>query len=458
MQTPPDDAIEPGSEAPVTPPTRWYLPWVLLLALFGLLIGFGLQMYFEPKEPGDEFGPIQRTVLTSVRMQLRMQSLNPATPLNELSWQSDLQKLPANDARSSQLRATIALFTKKDILTADQELLSKGTANQQLLGELAAKASKPDPKVAQKVAAMTPVGAAQKLAVSAAKGIAEGKSPVTYAASISNSMLFGLAALAGVAAFGLGVILWIYHLYRRQQGIRPAGHPSEPLDVPSQDNWAMRAFQMILLFFAGQTLCGVALRGFFPKGTEGVLTTLAFFVGGMLAVAVTYGPIRNRDVTLAQMGAGKFEGKHLLYGAAGFCMNLPLLVMTLPVLMGLSRVMPSPSHPASELLSSGTTPINIIATFIAAAIFAPLFEELMFRGALFGAIREAVRSLPVALVVTNLLFAAVHPTGVPAWIALATIGITATLLTIETRSIYPAMIFHGIHNGSLLILNLLLAG
>jgi membrane protease YdiL (CAAX protease family) len=57
---------------------------------------------------------------------------------------------------------------------------------------------------------------------------------------------------------------------------------------------------------------------------------------------------------------------------------------------------------------------------------------------------------------SSLLFAMVHPTGVPAWPALAAIGAMAALLTFQTRSLVPSIVMHAVHNGTLLLLNLLL--
>jgi membrane protease YdiL (CAAX protease family) len=55
-----------------------------------------------------------------------------------------------------------------------------------------------------------------------------------------------------------------------------------------------------------------------------------------------------------------------------------------------------------------------------------------------------------------LVFAAVHPTGVPAWPALALIGSVMAILVYQRGSLVTSMVFHGVHNLSLVVLMLLM--
>lgn len=89
-----------------------------------------------------------------------------------------------------------------------------------------------------------------------------------------------------------------------------------------------------------------------------------------------------------------------------------------------------------------------MACFALAAGFAPVFEELFFRGALQRHFRGRFRFLPSALF-TGLIFAALHPQGFFAIPALAGIGIGFSLLREWRDSLIAPMTAHAINNGCL---------
>lgn len=83
-----------------------------------------------------------------------------------------------------------------------------------------------------------------------------------------------------------------------------------------------------------------------------------------------------------------------------------------------------------------------------AAGFAPLFEEIFFRGALHRYLRGKFRFLPAA-VLTGVVFAALHPQGWMGIPALAAIGIGFSLLREWRDSLIAPMVAHAINNGVL---------
>ena len=89
---------------------------------------------------------------------------------------------------------------------------------------------------------------------------------------------------------------------------------------------------------------------------------------------------------------------------------------------------------AGELLVAG----------LALVVFAPVAEELIFRGYLFGGLRENVRFWPAAII-TSILFGALHGQ----WnVALDTFVLSLILcyLREKTGSIWAGMVLHGIKN------------
>lgn len=92
-----------------------------------------------------------------------------------------------------------------------------------------------------------------------------------------------------------------------------------------------------------------------------------------------------------------------------------------------------------------------VGTFALAAIYAPLVEEIFFRGMLYRYFRGRFRFLVSALF-ASLIFAALHPQGVYGIPALAGIGVGFSLLREWRDSLIAPMVAHAINNGCLVIL------
>jgi len=107
------------------------------------------------------------------------------------------------------------------------------------------------------------------------------------------------------------------------------------------------------------------------------------------------------------------------------------------------------THPVVGWIYEGNLSVRL-ACFVLAAGFAPVFEELFFRGALQGYFRGRFRFLVSALM-TGLLFAALHPQGAFAIPALAGIGVGFSLLREWRDSLIAPMTAHAINNGCLVI-------
>ncbi len=107
-------------------------------------------------------------------------------------------------------------------------------------------------------------------------------------------------------------------------------------------------------------------------------------------------------------------------------------------------------HPIVGWIYSGDLGLRLACLFLAAG-FAPFFEELFFRGALYRHLRGRLRFFPAALV-SSLIFAALHPQGLYGIPALAAMGVGFSLLREWRDSLVAPMTAHAINNGGLVLM------
>ena len=143
--------------------------------------------------------------------------------------------------------------------------------------------------------------------------------------------------------------------------------------------------------------------------------------------------------------------KQMLHGLRGYCMCLPVLAIILLVLSK-TGAGEDAKHPISEYMKGGMTPATFWVLFSAAAITAPIWEEIGFRGLLNSGLTKLFTNPLIAALISSFVFAAIHPQGPAMWAGLGFIGFMSCLLVMRTRSIIPSITMHAIHNGMLLII------
>lgn len=95
-----------------------------------------------------------------------------------------------------------------------------------------------------------------------------------------------------------------------------------------------------------------------------------------------------------------------------------------------------------ESLGSG---FEYIFAFLALVVMAPLAEELLFRGYLFGRLRSYISFVPTTII-TSLLFGLIHwqwNVGVDVFI----LSLALCYLREKTGSLWPAVLLHSLKNG-----------
>lgn len=152
----------------------------------------------------------------------------------------------------------------------------------------------------------------------------------------------------------------------------------------------------------------------------------------------------------------RFQGNWFLWGLGGYCTALPIVVLVSLINQQLWQGKGG-SNPLLQLALESRDGVALGIFFFTAAIAAPLFEELLFRGFLLPSL---TRYLPVwtSILVSSLLFAAAH-LSLSEILPLTALGIVLGVVYTRSRNLLAPMLLHSLWNsGTLLSLFLLGSG
>jgi len=103
-----------------------------------------------------------------------------------------------------------------------------------------------------------------------------------------------------------------------------------------------------------------------------------------------------------------------------------------------------------SLVDEGAVTV-VLAMTVVVVVVVPLLEEIVFRGWLLSGVRESiVRAVGepgasvVAVLVSTAVFTGVHPRFT--WLPIAAMGLVLAILYAKTRTLWPGLVFHGLHN------------
>ena len=107
-----------------------------------------------------------------------------------------------------------------------------------------------------------------------------------------------------------------------------------------------------------------------------------------------------------------------------------------------------PPNPIETIAREGKGDILPVALFLVAVAGAPLFEEFIFRGAIYPGLKSRL-SRPAAAVISALLFALVHP--YTHWAHIFLLGLLFVYLYERTGSLWPSIALHATNNAMAMV-------
>ncbi len=188
----------------------------------------------------------------------------------------------------------------------------------------------------------------------------------------------------------------------------------------------------LLLFLAAGVAIGLPAVWLLPEKTM-LLLLAAFFGTGLVAVAIAVAPL-GLSVGLQALGFRPVGWRLVVLG----------VVVTTILSFAVSQLGIQPQG-VRRVTDQMRDPAVLAPTLLVLAVLAPLVEELVFRGLLYGWLAGRWGHL-VAFLVSSLAFAAAHYE--PAHILLvAPLGLWFGWLRWRTNSLVPSIVAHVINNG-----------
>jgi membrane protease YdiL (CAAX protease family) len=449
-QTPQFDLPEP-----VQP--RIYGGWIALVVMFGMMITLQLVQYFDrgdPTHPKSYAEQITQLKLAYDLKSMPMLKDSKAAPLEETLDQILKKVQPDIPTQTKAAKITVAIQGEK-----------RDPVSKVALAKLAS-SDKPEDRVWAEIYREGPLSKARAAALESKLKASEflDKLAIRHAwtrAGEANririgspaGMTFKVVAISILAlALLAGCIVLIGFVIAKIAGLLPSrGFPLEKIGHADADRLAARCAQFVGIFLFVQFAASL-IFSYLPvdKGFATVIMT------GTIMFAfwkLSERPIAGGSFPLNRLGLRKGDlGSHVVWGVGTAIANIPIVLATALISNWIFSGLPNAEHPATTQLQNGLSPLGIACTIFAASIAAPLMEELMFRGTLLPAMAKSWSRPVLAILVQGLIFATIHPTGIPAWLPLASIGASSGFLSRQTGSLVPSMIMHAIHNlGTLLI-------
>jgi membrane protease YdiL (CAAX protease family) len=178
------------------------------------------------------------------------------------------------------------------------------------------------------------------------------------------------------------------------------------------------------------------------------LAISAVILYGSLCLAGWLVCLKRRDGTLADAGLDWVGWGPVLLMLPG---TIGLLVVNAAVFAATDLVIDNvPTAQDQVLGEQNVLPASdLVWLILVAVVIAPVAEEFLLRGLLYRYVRAA-RGVLVAMVVSSLVWAVAHfyPQLIVAFIVF---GMIEAFVAERYKSLYPAIVLHGLYNGVLVI-------
>jgi membrane protease YdiL (CAAX protease family) len=284
---------------------------------------------------------------------------------------------------------------------------------------------------------------------------------------IAQQTLLKLALVGAMPVLGcfLGITLLINLIVQRATRGKQA-LLAQNSDKAWETPWDWEIVWQVFIvgfFFVGQFilprllqilgLLGINFANFGVRASAiSVLTSYVLMAG--LTLLVLYLSLRSYLPLAQEWFQFKAWSNWFLWGLGGYFVALPLMIV---VSLVNQRIWQGEggSNPLLQIVLEERDPIALGIFFFTAAVAAPVFEELLFRGFLLPSLTRYT-SVTSAIVFSSLLFAIAH-LSLSEVLPLAVLGSVLGVVYTRSRSLLAPMLLHSLWN-SVTMLGLLILG
>ncbi len=235
--------------------------------------------------------------------------------------------------------------------------------------------------------------------------------------------------------------------------VAPSGEPARP---PRRTHrWGVGAYVVVEVVFLGvSVLIGAALLGEGPSvGALTVALTVPTVLAAATAVLITRWRGNGPRIDLGWVWSWHDVRVGLAYGFGGLVITIPASLLYV-LLVGSDRASSSVGDVFAGMRAG---PLAAIGVALVVVIVAPICEEIVYRGLLWGALERYAVPRWVPFVVTTVLFAVAHfeLTRTP---LLFVVALPIALARLRTGRLAASVVAHQVNNlipGTLLALTLL---
>ncbi len=269
-----------------------------------------------------------------------------------------------------------------------------------------------------------------------------------------NAVYIGAVYVGLSLSLGLIASLFIYTQFEK---LKKSFFVTRPKEVP----WTLIDVARVFLVYFGLQVAFSLFGLVFGKAgliSEGVLHYVALFwatLGVNVVILIYLLAFFQKKYRIDWEDFGLYKERLKNYiglGALGYLGFIPIffiLVFLSATLCSIFGFEPKP-HVIIDIFKEEKSIFVLASLAIFAAIIGPIFEEILFRGVLYPALRKKI-GRNRALAITSIFFAVIH-FNVFQFIPILGLGFVLTLLYEKTNNLIPSITLHALNNSVSVIL------
>lgn len=276
-----------------------------------------------------------------------------------------------------------------------------------------------------------------------------------YAAIIKLAIVGALPFLGGLIGLGLLIFLLIQLLVAKKEAILARNN-----NLAWETPWNIETIWQVLIvgfLFVGQILLpllfglGFGLLAINPSELsirmKSVYVLASYVIMSLGGIGVLYWSIKSFFPLSKDWFNLRLLSNWFVWGFGGYLVAIPLVILVSLINQQIWQGQGG-SNPLLMLALESQDTVALALFFVTAAVAAPIFEEVMFRGFLLPSL---TRYVPVwaAIGISSLVFALAH-LNLSEVIPLATLGIVLGIVYTRSRNLLSSMLLHSLWNSGTL--------